>query len=208
MGESTRILLETLHSLGEVDASLARIRAEVKALDQEIEEKGTALEQKKSGKSELESLVKGRKAKYELEEERLKEESQKLVHRRKALSTFNDYKTQQSAQKEIEQAAKQLSQQEEKLLSSLDGAEEEEQQLKTLTEEVEKLDGEYTKILADSEESLSALREQEQEKLEKRKGLVAEVPPKELTRYQRIGRCCRSTQSLPRNQRAYGSGCR
>lgn len=186
MGASTRTLLETLHSLGEVDASLARVRAEVITLRNELQEKRAELESKRAAKTDIETNLSTKREKFRQEERRLKEESQKLVDRRKALSSFNNYKVQQSAQKEIEQTAKQISQQEEKLLSTMDGVEEQEAQLKELTEELGSLEEGFQKFEAEAEEALARFSEQESEKLSKREELVTAVPPQELKRYQRI----------------------
>ena len=125
MSEALSVTLDLLVKLGKLDAQIAKQSAEKKrllALEGEIEKIIGSL---KLETADIERRCNERKAVFHKEETNLQVEKQKLVERRKSLSTLGDYKLQSAAEREIEHSSRQLTKQEERV------------QLQT--EEVEKL---------------------------------------------------------------------
>lgn len=178
--------LIALINLGKLDSTLSRIKAEIKQTKDSMSERFVALEKLRKDLAGKKLDYQEEQAKYNREENRLRDESQKLVDRRKALSSFSNYKVQQSAQKEIETAAKQLSAQEEKLLSTLEELELLEKQVSEATAELEQSEKEFREHEEDSTGKLATLEDRLQEKSASRDEIAARVKPDSLAYYQRI----------------------
>lgn len=179
-------LILTFKQLTEIDAALARLKARQKQLDLELAEKNSQFKDLKRKLEDLQLVVKKHRDKHQEEESRLASENEKLIERRKALATFSNYKVQQSAQKEVEQAAKLLSGQESKLIELLEELEAEEKNLKDL-EDTFKLESENNgKFSKDYEEELDSLIARINEKNELRTSAASEVPAPQLSLYDKI----------------------
>ena len=135
-------LLSNLIVISRLDSSLARMAAERKRIEAEIGAKQAALRRINAECESKTRAVEERRAQYLREEKGIKEESEKLVARRKALTTLSNYKLQEAAGREIEHAARHLSVREESLL--------------VMMEQSEKLDGEHEELLR----SAAALRDE------------------------------------------------
>lgn len=186
MSEDFAKVLPTLIKLSEVDSSLARILAKHKQLDLEQEDASKAFNLTKREFEDKKLDLDKRKGKYLEEEKRINEENEKLVERRKVLSSFTNYKVQQSAQKEIELAAKQLSAQEEKLLSTLEETEALEKEVEELKLKYSEEEKKLKELSSSAEEEIDALLARAKEKEAERSELAATVDPKNLTMYERI----------------------
>ncbi len=116
--------LKKLVALSEIDARLAGIAAEKKTLAAKRKEKKEVRDAAKKDSDRKNLEYEDRRAVYNREEKRLKEAQQKLVERRKALTTLGSYKLQVAAEREIEAAGKQLGVQEEQLIRMLEQIEE------------------------------------------------------------------------------------
>lgn len=178
--------LIALINLGKLDSTLARIAAEKKQSESALTERFVQLEGLRKELQNKRQVVELERDKYDKEENRLKDESQKLVDRRKALSTFSNYKVQQSAQKEIEASAKQLSAQEEKLLTTLEEVEKLETEFQTLSEQASKAEEEYVAFEEDVRAKIATLEERYQEKSANRSQVASQVKPDALVHYERI----------------------
>lgn len=118
----------TIIELSKIDAALARIGADRKKKETDINQK-----KEKLAKGSAEGDLRGKKIaerreKFRREEKSIKEERERLTDRRKALASLNNYKVQQAAEREIEAANKTISLREDallKVMGELDGYEKE-----------------------------------------------------------------------------------
>lgn len=181
-----KTLLGKLIQLSKIDVALARIKAERKKLEADVLSLHGAIkkeEQERQGKSKTHDEKKGR---YQKEEKRLRDESEKLVARRKALTTLNNYKLQQSAEKEIEHAARQITSQEEALLETLEEVEKLAAEIKSHDDSLKELKSKYDKSLTEAKATLASLEERSAAHNEERQKLVVEIDAKNLTIYERV----------------------
>ena len=179
-------LMPVLIKLSEVDSALARLLAKHKQLDQQQEEEKQAFDLMKREYEDKKLDADKKRAKYHEEEKRISEENGKLVERRKVLSSFTNYKVQQSAQKEIEMTAKQLNAQEEKLLESLEEVEALEKEVEGLKEQYEAADTKLKEFIESAEGEIDSILERSKEKEAERAELAGSVDPTNLTMYDRI----------------------
>lgn len=185
MGEASSPLVG-LVKLSRIDASLARITAERRKLEEQLAEKVSNLKKLKEKLEDRQLSFRDRQTKYQREEKRLKEEEQKLIDRRKALASFSNYKLQQAAEKEIEQSSKQLSMQETTLLQSLEGIEQQEQELLVLQADYEKLQKECADFDEEVKGTFSNLEERAEDKQSAREKVLPLVNQAFLTQYKRV----------------------
>lgn len=178
-GSSPTNPLQLLISLSKVDGALARAIAERNKLEEQLSQSEQDLKNLKRQCEDKGAEVKDRRYRYDREEKRLQEEQQKLVDRRKALSSFTDYKLQQRAEKEIEQVAKQLSQQETALLATLDELESAEKEVEELHKKLEEEEGKHASESEDVKANIVTLgetiKEREAERAEEVKGVNPEL---------------------------------
>lgn len=186
MSEDYLNTLRHLREISAIDAKLARARAEKKKLEVELAEKKAALEQLKILAAEAVKQFNQKELVYKKEEKYLRDEQAKLVDRRKALHSLQNYKLQQAAEKEIEAASKQLGAQEEKLIEGLDEME----QLSAKSTEAQSLlqDAEagLKTFLAEFEVSCKTFEERFSAYLKEREVAVANVSPASLQFYERV----------------------
>lgn len=186
MGDGQGNLLENLIKLSRIDSRIARIRAErVRTEDQLAakEKELKSLQQDSEGKTDT---FKQNQESYRREEKYLAGEQQKLVDRRKALTTLSSYKLQLAAEKEIEAAAKALSTQEENLIKLLVDIEDMETAANTAQEAYDAAKKEFDELEEESQKDFTAFQEQTDECLKDREELVPLIERKELSTYNRI----------------------
>src|SRR5690606_22030638 len=119
MSEDFSQTLKSLRLICVIDGKLAGIRAERRRLEDELTAKKAAVNSAKNVAAERIRISTDRNNTYRRDERSLKDEQAKLVDRRKALQSLQNYKLQQAAEREIEAAAKQLGSQEEVLITLL-----------------------------------------------------------------------------------------
>ena len=178
--------LAKLIELNKVDSALVNIRNErnemasvISALTDELKEKEVQLEGR-------EQAFTAKKDSHSKEEKVLKEERERLVGRRKQLSSIVDYKTQQSANREIEHASKQLDKREEAIIGMLDEISALEENYNVLKSEVDSLKEKLEKEQNDAEGAYAAFEERENENLAKREAAAKDIPPEWLNTYDKI----------------------
>lgn len=175
--------IQLLKALSEVDNSLARIRAERKKFEGELQELS-------KGVSTLETEVKNKqresselKRKYEREEKFLQAEREKLIGRRKSVGSLGDYKVQQAASREIESVSKQLDLQEDTLLKQMEDLDKRLAELKVKEETLAKNQEEVNARKESSTEFLTNIKQREDEKKQERDKISSEVDADFLRRY-------------------------
>ncbi|MCO6431670.1 MAG: hypothetical protein J5J00_12490 [Deltaproteobacteria bacterium] len=186
MGDEKKTLLEQLIKLSKVDSSLAGIFAEKKRMEKTLAELASEFKKADQERQGKKKTYEEKKNRYQKEEKRLRDEQEKLVSRRKALTTLNNYKLQQAAEKEIEHASRQLGNQEEVLLGTLE-------EVDSLSSEVDKLDKEvqsfkerYSLLVGEQKETLVNLEQREQELQEQRLALVSGIDARSLGLYDKV----------------------
>ena len=177
-----RILVE----LGKVDIALARILAEKKQFENKITEK-------KKEYAQTDAICKGRlkilaekKARYDKEESSIEEEREKLVTRRKTLASLNNYKVQQTAEKDIEHANRQLSLREEALYPILQEIESGDAEIKKHEEGLRTIKSTIEELKKDYKETLPTLEVRESEYMKEREELEKKVLPAYLENYKKV----------------------
>jgi predicted nucleic acid-binding Zn-ribbon protein len=109
-------VLPLLIELSKLDGRIALLQAQLKKIDEERKVRTqnlTTLQAKRDARAKIQS---DKKALVAREEKGIKLEREKIHERRRALSTLNNYKLQQAAEREIEYVSKQIGQREDLLL--------------------------------------------------------------------------------------------
>lgn len=179
-------LLSLIIELGKIDGAIARVVAEKKRYEKELEGKRTALQRADLEVAARQKAFSEKQVRYKREESEIRDEQEKLVQRRKALSTLNNYKVQQSAEREIEAAARQLQLKEETLLNFLQEVDDYEKLLHKATAESDKLRQELAQLESDAKAAFVTLEER-QASYEKDRAVVRpKVDAVSLRTYERL----------------------
>jgi predicted nucleic acid-binding Zn-ribbon protein len=135
-------VLPLLIELSKLDGRIAILQAQQKKLEDERKTRTQALTTLQAKREARVKIQSEKKALVTREEKAIKLEREKIHERRRALSTLNNYKLQQAAEREIEYVSKQIGQREDLLLG--------------LMREVEVLD----KELQDADTALQGMRDE------------------------------------------------
>ena len=176
-------LIENLIEIGKLDAQIARILIEKNNAIKKYADVDNKLNQRALVLSEKSNLLKLKQEKYSKEESTIKEERQKLVDRRKAIYSFNDYKVQQTAQKEIEFASKQLDAREEHLLPVLDEIEILKKDYDNVLNDCKTLKQTLNKLQKDKDDIEATFKKREEESLQRKDVIIKDVPRDALQEY-------------------------
>ncbi|MGA1191773.1 MAG: zinc ribbon domain-containing protein [Bdellovibrionota bacterium] len=180
---TTSPVLTQLIQLSELDSSIARLFARQRQIEEERHSKVDEFQQLQRVHDDQALELQRKRKRYEEEERRIQDENSKLVERRKVLSSFSNYKVQQSAQKEIEASAKQLAAQEEKLIETLEEMETLEAALKTAKEALALAREKQREFMANADEECNAIVERSGEKEAQRADIARRVDPTHLGLY-------------------------
>jgi predicted nucleic acid-binding Zn-ribbon protein len=135
-------VLPLLVELSKLDGRIALLQAQRKKLEDESKTRNQGLSTLQAKREARFKIQADKKALVAREEKSIKLEREKIHERRRALSTLNNYKLQQAAEREIEYVSKQIGQREDLLLG--------------LMREVEVLD----KELQDADAALQGMRDE------------------------------------------------
>lgn len=179
-------VIDTLLKLSELDSSLARVLAEKSRQLNDIE----VAKQKLDDLTLRFETVKGEfdtvRNSYNSEEKWIKEEKEKLKDRRKALSTFSNYKIQQNAQQEIQRAERLISAREDSALLLVEKQEKLEILLNQSQLEVESAQSVLDDANNSIQETVRAFDEQYSEKKKVRDSVAATLAPDAKTIYEQV----------------------
>jgi predicted nucleic acid-binding Zn-ribbon protein len=185
MTEALSVTLASLTRLGRLDAKILKHTAEKKrllALEGDVEKVIGSI---KLELTELERKLSEKKGTCEKEEKFLATERQKLVDRRKSLSSLGDYKLQAAAEREIEHSSRQLSKQEEHMLQHQTELE----SLAKLRDEkakyLEEKSGAAERLLAEALDKVSVIDSELGELNAKRQSEASSIERPQLMVYQR-----------------------
>lgn len=206
--DSGQAVLGQLTELSKVDGVIATLSAEKKKIEGNFKtrlDNFRSIEQKRSLRAQV---LADKKGKYDKETKALGFERDKLVDRRKALQTLNNYKLQQAAGKEIEYAGKQLTQREELLLSTLSEVEALEKEIAEFDTVLSGLKGELELLELESTEAIENLVTRLTEQNEIRGTILAGISDKAaLSQYSRIRERYPANPLAPLKNRESCSGC-
>ena len=180
-------ILKKLISLSQVDSNIARITAEKKRLEADLEKKKEALDKAENAyQVKAVALLDFRKL-YEREDKHIKQEQQKLIDRRKSLAHLGgDYKLQLAAEREVEHAGKQLGGQEEKLIEVLEKLSALEKDEQAAAEVLAKAKKEHQDALKEVQETVRNSNERLQQHEKERTELLTGADRKDLAIYDRV----------------------
>ena len=181
-----KTLLSRLIDLSKIDVALARINADKKKLESELLVLHNTMKKDEAEKAQKQKNFDEKNTRYQREEKRLRDEAEKLVTRRKALTSLNNYKLQQSAEKEIEHASRQIAAQEEALLSNLDEVEHLKTDISKLDESLAVQKKLYKEKVTDAKAALVNMEERAGQHNRNRQELVVTIDQKNLTIYERV----------------------
>jgi hypothetical protein len=186
MAESTGALLTNLIELSRLDVLLTGIGAERKRLQTKLVESEASLKRSAVLAQTKHRALEERRGKYAAAEKNLKDERQKLVDRRKALTTLSNYKLQQAAEREIEHAEEVLSAQETVIIRMLE-------EIDAMSVDFAKVEGGFKSERAafealreETAATLKTLEERERDYLAERGKIAQGVDAASLTQYDRI----------------------
>lgn len=186
MTEASKLLIKHLLGLSKIDSSLARLLAERRKLNDEKKKRDQDLASDKKIYDDRQKFLAELKAKYNREEKSLKEEREKLVDRRKALTSLGSFKLQQAAEREIDGAALRLNVHEEEVLKIMEEVETLEKEVATLLEKVQNREKELATFHENSKETLASLDQREKEGQNQRQEIATQVDPEQLKRYDAV----------------------
>ena len=178
--------LKNLLAISKFDALLAGISAQKKELEAQYKEKKQLLDTTSYNHGKKLSEFENRRDTYQKEEKRLKEQQQKLVDRRKALTTLGSYKLQMVAEQEIDASSRQLSAQEEALLKNLDSLEVLEKEAATAPEAYEKAKADFDAFAKECKETLANMKVRVAQYNGEKNKLTPLIEPRTLDTYKRI----------------------
>lgn len=181
-----KTILSSLVEVAKVDASLARMDAEKKKLETEFSRRLETLKKKGHEQSQTTKALDERRGVYNREEKTIKEEREKIVQRRRALATMNNYKVQQAAERELDHAGRQLTAREDTLIVILQEVENLEKSLKSIQDEIAQLTSEKEAFEADARTTLQNLDTRTKEQKQAREGLTVGINPSFLQQYDRV----------------------
>ncbi len=179
-------LLGKLLELSKVDVALARIVAEKKKLETDLLAAHASLKKEELAKIHKQKISDEKNASYTKEEKRLRDEWDKLSARRKALSSLNNYKLQESGEKEIEHASRQIKSQEESLLKILEDIEVLSTQIAQHTQSHSAQKTVYNEKIKEAKIILANLEERTATHNKTRQELAVSIDPKNLIIYERV----------------------
>ena len=186
MESTPKNLITQLLKISKIDASLASIKAERKKLEDGIASTLAAIKKDDIERQSKTKIHDDKKARYQKEEKRIRDERDKLIARRKALTSLGNYKLQQAAEKEIDHASRQIGTQEEGLYTVLEELEKLSGEIKVLEDNISALRASYDRTCTEAKETVANLEDRSQRYLQERAELVKDIDSRSLTTYERI----------------------
>ena len=173
-------------ALSKVDHELLQLQWQKKRSEKELQEHALSAKAKWQEWQVKFKAYQEKKLSIDKEEHQIKEEQDRLVARRKALATMNNYKVQQAAEREIEGVAKDLAAREELLLTVMEEAQTLQQAGDGFKAEFEVLKVEYEKLVKDVAGEMLTLDERLGRKSKEREEIVKGVAGESLLFYDRV----------------------
>lgn len=178
-------LLAKLSMVSRLDGILAQINAERTKLNNQLKEYQKQLSALEADVQLRTKTVAERKQKHAKQEKELNDERQKLVDRRKALSTFSGKKVQEAAEREISAASDLLNSQEEGLILGLSEIENLERALAASQAALSDATAKATVFRQDLDGTLVSLEERQRDKDTKRAEILATIDAAATSIYNR-----------------------
>lgn len=186
MAESTGALLSNLIELSRLDVLLTGIVAERKRLQTKLTEAESSLRKSALVAQTKQRALEERRTKYTQAEKSLKDERQKLVDRRKALTTLSNYKLQQAAEREIDHANETLSAQETVLIRMLEEIDAMASDFAAVETAFKGERDRYVALRDETAATLQTLETREKDYVAERVEIAKRVDSANLTQYERI----------------------
>ena len=178
--------LSDLIELSKIDQAIERIEREKKRLALDLEQKKKEVIEKNKiylAKSEEHKKLKESITK---EEKSIREEEEKLRARRVALQTLSNYKLQQSAEKEIELAAKALNQREDATIKLMEQLEAINKEMKAFEEEFKSAESAFKDLFEGAKQQLIGFEGKSFDKAKERAVYVPKIPKDFIGIYDKV----------------------
>jgi predicted nucleic acid-binding Zn-ribbon protein len=156
-------LLPLIIDISKLDVQIAGLQAQLKQIETERKNRAQAISALELKKDARAKLLAEKKALSSREEKGIKVERDRINERRRALSTLNNYKLQQAAEREIDFVSKQIGQREELLLGLMREVETLDKDSKEIESTVSGLQGELVAFEAASQETAQGVQTRLQE---------------------------------------------
>lgn len=179
-------VLDRIIALGRVDSRLFRLRNERRQLESSVNDRANQLRKDLEVLKVKQQNAATKKQKYTKEEKLLRDENEKLVDRRKALTSLSNYKLQEAAGREIDAAAKALRAREDGLLKLLEESDAAEKDANTLLEKLTAEHAAIEKLMEEANSSVAGFEEQQSTLIREREAITSALLPDPLKQYQRI----------------------
>jgi predicted nucleic acid-binding Zn-ribbon protein len=179
-------IIYNLVELSKIDSTIARIIAERKKLESDALKKKQEFIEFSKIVSEKQKKFEDKKKEYLKEEKYLKEERDKISTRRKELSTLNNYKVQQAAEKELDFAIRQIQMKEETLLTSVDEMDNLEKDSIAAVNSLKQLRADTEKFLKEAQEIMPSLDERQKRQTASRVELLPKINPTFISNYDKV----------------------
>lgn len=173
-------------ALSKVDQELLQLQWQKKRSEKELQERALLAKGKWQEWQVKLRAYQEKKLGIDKEERQIKEEQDRLVARRKALATMNNYKVQQAAEREIEGVAKELAAREELVLSEMETAQALQQASDGFKAEFDAMKVEYDKLVKDVAAEMHSVDERLSRKIKEREDVVKLVAGESLAFYDRV----------------------
>ncbi len=186
MDDAHKDLLSNLVIISKIDANLARIGADRKKLEAELATITAEIKKIEADHQARSRVLTEKRTRTLKEEKRIAEERDKLVDRRKALSSLGNYKLQQAAGKEIDHSSKELDIHESTVLAMLDEVESHTLALKDVDSLLAQRHEQYTAREAEVAATLSNFEQRQSDYIAERTELAKKIPAPSMAIYEQV----------------------
>ena len=178
--------LSLIVELAEVDGVIARASGDKRKLEADAVKKKKAYVEIAEAANLKQKTATDKKNLYAKEEKFLKEEREKIADRRKGLASHNNYKVQQSAEKELDFAARQINLKEESLLNTLSEVDTLEKAAKAAADALAQTRKDLEVFLTEAKETMPSIEDRLTRQTARRQELITQIDPKLLQQYDRV----------------------
>ena len=186
MSETESSNLKAIFALSVLDGEVVKLERQRKRAENEINQQREILTKKGMHLQSQMKIVETRRLGVAKEEKEIKEEQDKLVARRKALATMNNYKVQQAAEREVEGAAQHIATREEVLLQAMEDLETLQKTVAGLRKEFEKEKSEYDAYVKDATGMAIDIDHCIGKKMTEREGAISAISSADLGVYDKV----------------------
>lgn len=186
MTDTAGSAFDNLIALSKLDVALLALVGQRNKLQKELDDKKALVKRAEEESYRRGALLRDKQERYRKEEKLIKEEHDKLINRRKALASFTNYKVQQGAEKEIEQANKQLRIREDALLNVMEEIERLDKDFKAVEENRQNAVSAYEEVAKNAGQVFAEIEDEHATVAQRRSTLAGSLESQALSLYDRV----------------------